>query len=250
MDIPAGQLVVGLTRKEDEFDGDDLAPETQVCSCYNISKNTLVNAVKDGCQSFGEVKARTKAGTGCGGCVPLATSIFNSEMKRLGHTVLAHLCPHFKKSRQDLFMIVKIKKLTTFEDVMNEAGINRGSIGCEICKPAVASILSSLYNEFIMTQTHHQNQDTNDKYLANIQRNGTYSVIPRVPAGEIVSHASYVLLSKTLKSKNLLSDSCKIEAACHCRRKVFSVHKNHRRVRATFTFGTVHYLNFNRQSSL
>lgn len=189
MDIPAGQLVVGLPRQEDEFDGDDLDLETQVCSCYNIPKQVLVNAVKDGCQSFGEVKARTKAGTGCGGCVPLATSIFNSEMKRLGHTVLNYLCPHFKKSRQDLFMIVKIKKLTTFEDVMNEAGINPGSIGCEICKPAVASILSSLYNEFIMTQTHHQNQDTNDKYLANIQRNGTYSVIPRVPAGEIVSHA-------------------------------------------------------------
>lgn len=74
---------------------------------------------------------------------------------------------------------------------MQEAGGNPKSIGCEICKPAVASILSSLYNEFIMAQTHHQNQDTNDKYLANIQRNGSYSVIPRIPAGEIVS-CSYV----------------------------------------------------------
>lgn len=175
-----------MPRNEGEFDGDDLDASAQVCSCYNVSKGAISKAVSSGCKSFGEVKAKTKVGMGCGGCVPLATSIFNAEMKKAGHVIMNHVCPHFKKSRQDLFMIVKFKKLTTFQDIMREAGENPTSIGCEICKPAVASILSSLHNEFVMAPTHHQNQDTNDKYLANIQRNGTYSVVPRVTAGEIV----------------------------------------------------------------
>lgn len=186
MEIAPGQLILGIPRKEGDFDGDDLDSSAQVCSCYNVSKGAILDSVAAGCKSIGEVKARTKAGTGCGGCVPLATSIFNSAMKNAGHVVMNHICPHFQRSRQDLFMIVKIKGLTTFKDIMQEAGQNPDSIGCEICKPAVASILSSLHNEFVMSPAHHQNQDTNDKYLANIQRNGTYSVVPRVPAGEIV----------------------------------------------------------------
>ncbi|KDR83434.1 hypothetical protein GALMADRAFT_235573 [Galerina marginata CBS 339.88] len=185
LETAPGQLILGIPRMEGEFDGDDLDDIAQVCSCYNVSKEAICKSVVAGCKSIGEVKSRTKAGTGCGGCVPLATSIFNSEMRKAGHVVMNHICSHFKRSRQDLFMIVKIKKLTTFGDIMKGAGEIPTSIGCEICKPAVASILSSLHNEFVMTPVHHQNQDTNDKYLANIQRNGTYSVIPRVPAGEI-----------------------------------------------------------------
>ncbi|KAF9569383.1 nitrite reductase NiiA [Agrocybe pediades] len=185
LEIAPGQLILGVPRKEGESEGDDLDASAQICSCYNVSKGAISKAVASGCKSFGEVKAKTKAGMGCGGCVPLATSIFNAEMKKAGHVVMNHLCPHFKKSRQDLFMIVKFKKLATFQDIMREAGENPASIGCEICKPAIASILSSLHNEFVMAPTHHQNQDTNDKYLANIQRNGTYSVVPRVTAGEI-----------------------------------------------------------------
>lgn len=84
-------------------------------------------------------------------------------------------------------MIAKIKRLSSFKEIMLEAGENPQSIGCEVCKPTVASILASLNNEFVMNAEHHQNQDTNDKYLANIQRNGTYSVIPRIAGGEIVS---------------------------------------------------------------
>jgi nitrite reductase (NAD(P)H) len=136
--------------------------------------------------AFGELKAKTKIGTGCGGCVPLATSIFNADMKKAGHTVSTHLCGHFKKNRRELFMVAKIKKLSSFQQIMAEAGENPESIGCEVCKPTVASILASLNNEFVMSSAHHQNQDTNDKYLANIQRNGTYSVIPRIAGGEIV----------------------------------------------------------------
>ncbi|KAF8165052.1 NADPH nitrite reductase [Crassisporium funariophilum] len=185
LEIAPGQLILGVPRKEGESDGDDLDDSAQICSCYNVNKGAISKCVASGCKPFGEVKSQTKITTGCGGCTPLAMSIFNSEMKKAGHVVANHICSHFKRSRQDLFLVVKIKRLTTFGDVMKEAGEHPNGLGCEICKPAVASILSSLHNEFVMAPAHHQNQDTNDKYLANIQRNGTYSVIPRIPAGEI-----------------------------------------------------------------
>lgn len=94
------------------------------------------------------------------------------------------LCPHFKMSRMDLLQVVKIKKLRTFRTIMDTVGID-GSEGCEICKPAIASILASTYNEHVMKPEHHALQDTNDKFMANIQRNGTFSVVPRIPGGEV-----------------------------------------------------------------
>ena len=57
--------------------------------------------------------------------------------------------------------------------------------GCDICKPAVASILASCWNEFVLKPRHAPLQDTNDYFLANMQKDGTYSVVPRVPGGEI-----------------------------------------------------------------
>lgn len=181
-----------MPRKEGESDGDDLDDDAQICSCHNIPKSAITSCIAGGCTSFGELKAKTKIGTGCGGCVPLATSIFNAQMKKAGHSVTNNICPHFKKTRRELFMIIKVKKLVSFKQIMAEVGENPGSIGCEVCKPAVGSILASLNNEFILSGKHHQNQDTNDKYLANIQRNGTYSVIPRIVAGEIVSFPAVV----------------------------------------------------------
>lgn len=66
-------------------------------------------------------------------------------------------------SRVDLFQVVKIKKLKDFRAIMETVGVNPESQGCEICKPAIASILSSLYNEHIMKPEHHGLQDTNDR---------------------------------------------------------------------------------------
>ena len=68
-----------------------------------------------------------------------------------------------------------------------------GGRGGEICKPAVASILAGLWNEPITEEAHHTLQDTNDRFLANIQRGGLYSVVPRVPGGEITPDKLMVL---------------------------------------------------------
>ncbi|KAG5728415.1 Nitrite reductase [NAD(P)H] [Termitomyces sp. T112] len=201
LEVPPSQFIVGTKTGDDE--GGDLDDDAQVCSCHNVMKGDIIQRVRDGtCLTIPDLKAKTKAGTGCGGCIPLVTRIFNAEMKKAGRTLNTNLCPHFAMSRQDLFNVVKVKNLCSFTEIMKAIGVNRSSIGCEICKPAVASILSSLYNEHVMKPTHHQNQDTNDRLMANMQRNGTFSVVPRIPAGEI-SPDGLIVIGKVAKKYGL-----------------------------------------------
>ena len=193
LEVAPSEFILGASKGGDD-DGSDLTDDTQICSCHNVTKGDVAKVVRDGtCKSIGEVKTCTKAGTGCGGCMPLVQSIFNAEMKAMGAEVLNHLCPHFEYSRADLFHIIYVKKLKTFSDVMKQCGKESESLGCEVCKPALASILASLYNQHILDKPLHGLQDTNDKFLANIQRNGTFSVIPRVAAGEITADKLIVI---------------------------------------------------------
>jgi len=154
----------------------------QICSCNNVSKGTLCAAVGSGCTTVGQLKSKTKAGSTCGGCVPLVTQILKAELTRRGVATNNHLCEHFAFSRQQLFHLVRVGELRSFDAVLARHG--RG-IGCDICKPAVASILASCWNDFVLAKDKQPLQDTNDYYLANIQKDGTYSVVPRVPGGEI-----------------------------------------------------------------
>lgn len=194
LDMPPSQLILGANKGGDDDGGDDLDDDTQICSCHNVSKGDVVNVVKDGtCKSLGEVKSCTKAGTGCGGCMPLVTSIFNKTMAALGNEVKNNLCPHFTYSRAELYHIIMVKRLTTFAQVLQEAGAEGASVGCEVCKPAVASCFASLWNQHVMGAAHHGLQDTNDRWLGNIQRNGTFSVVPRVAAGEITPDKMIVM---------------------------------------------------------
>lgn len=202
LDIPPSQLILGASKEGDEG-GDDLDDDTQICSCHNVTKGDVCNVVKDGtCRSIGDVKSCTKAGTGCGGCMPLVTSIFNAQMKAMGNEVKNHLCPHFNYSRADLYNIISVKKLTTLQEVMKEAGNDPESQGCEACKPSIGSIFASLYNKHVMDKPVHGLQETNDRYLGNIQRNGTYSVVPRVSAGEITPD-KLIVIGNVAKKYNL-----------------------------------------------
>ncbi|KXU90976.1 nitrite reductase [Caballeronia megalochromosomata] len=154
----------------------------QICSCNNVSKAEICAAVCAGATSIGAMKSSCKAGASCGGCVPLVTQVMKSEMKRQGLAVNNHLCEHFPYSRQELYHIARVEGHRTFGALLARHGKGRG---CDICKPAVASILASCWNEFVLKKEHASLQDSNDYYLANIQRDGTYSVVPRMPGGEV-----------------------------------------------------------------
>jgi nitrite reductase (NADH) large subunit len=160
-----------------------LSPTATVCSCNNVDKARICRAISDdGVCDVPGLKAATAAGTGCGGCVPLVTQLLEHELAAAGVELSNDLCEHFAYSRRELFDIVRVHRITSFSELL--AGHGRGR-GCEICKPAVASMLASCANGYILDGEQAALQDTNDHFLANLQRDGTYSVVPRVPGGEI-----------------------------------------------------------------
>ena len=169
---------------------DMLADTALICSCNNVSKGAIVQAVGEGCASIDALKKATKCATSCGGCAPLAKQVMDAAMKKRGYTVVNQLCEHFPHSRQELFHLVRINEIRDFDRAIRSHGRGRG---CDICKPAIASILASCWNEMILQPKHASLQDTNDRFLANLQKDGTYSVVPRVPGGEITPDKLVVL---------------------------------------------------------
>ncbi|ROR26548.1 nitrite reductase (NADH) large subunit [Comamonas sp. BIGb0124] len=161
---------------------DSLPDSAQMCSCNNVSKGQLCAAIADGAHTIGDLKACSKAGTSCGGCVPLVTQVLKAELKRQGVAVNNHLCEHFPYSRQELHHLVRVGKIRTFADLLHKHGKGHG---CDICKPTAANILASCWNDFVLNRDQAPLQDSNDYFLGNIQKDGTYSIVPRVAAGEI-----------------------------------------------------------------
>ncbi|MFT5756518.1 MAG: nitrite reductase (NADH) large subunit [Alteromonadaceae bacterium] len=180
--------------------GVDALPTTaQICSCYDVTKQDLCNAISDGAHDIAALKSCTSAGTGCGGCVPLVTQVLNSELAKAGVSINTDLCRHFAYSRIELFDIIRVKQIRTFDALLAECG--RGD-GCEICKPAAASMLASLWNEHVLAEELVGLQDTNDNYLGNMQKDGSYSIVPRIPAGEITPE-HLILIGSIAKEYNL-----------------------------------------------
>lgn len=187
LELPESPEALILPQSELALPGpDELPASATICSCLNVSKGQIVHAVANGYHSIGAVKAETGASKGCGGCGPLLKTVVDQELASLGVSVDKSLCPHFAQDRQGIFHICQVEGIRTFEELLAKHG--RGgptSRGCDVCKPAVASILAALWNEYVLDKKHAGLQDTNDARLANMQKNGTYSVVPRIPGGEI-----------------------------------------------------------------
>ncbi|AHM62056.1 nitrite reductase (NAD(P)H) large subunit [Flammeovirgaceae bacterium 311] len=158
-----------------------LPDEALICSCESVTKGMICSAVsEDDVTTVDGMKKCCKAGTGCGGCIPLVKDLINETLKANGTYIKNVVCEHFDHSRQELFDLLKINEIHTYDEALDQFG--KGD-GCELCKPTIASILASLWNDVIVKQ--QPIQDSNDRFLANIQKGGTYSVVPRIPGGEI-----------------------------------------------------------------
>ncbi len=194
MDLPEHPDALILPNRDgggaDLFGPDALPDTAQLCSCYDVSKGDIVDAVEGGCCTMADIKATTEAGTGCGGCVQLVTNVLNNELEKRGVEVNTDLCEHFGYTRQELFHICKVEEIKDFDTLLSKHGKGHG---CEICKQAVGSIFASLWNAYALEEDKIPLQDTNDNYLGNMQKDGTYSVIPRVPGGEITPEKLIVL---------------------------------------------------------
>ena len=159
-----------------------LPAQAQVCSCHNVSKGDICAAVQSGCGDMAAVKQCTRAATGCGGCAALVKQVMEHQLATLGVEVKKDICEHFAYSRQELYHLIRVGELQSWEALLAAHG--RGH-GCEVCKPLAASLLASCWNDYLLKPAHLPLQDTNDRYFANIQKDGSYSVVPRVPGGEI-----------------------------------------------------------------
>ncbi len=171
--------------------GVDALPDTaQICSCNNVSKGGLCAAISQGCSTMAALKSETRASATCGGCAALVKQVLDAELKRQGVAVNNHLCEHFAYSRQEIYHLVRINNIRSFDELLERFGQGHG---CDICKPASASILASCWNDYVLDQRHVGLQDTNDNFLANLQKDGSYSVVPRVPGGEITPEKLIVI---------------------------------------------------------
>jgi nitrite reductase (NADH) large subunit len=165
-----------------------LPGDAPICTCNTVSKGTITAAIQQqGADTVAKVKQCTRAGTTCGSCVPTLARL----LADCGVEQAADLCEHFGHSRAELFEIIRATGIGTFSELIARHG--NGGRGCDICKPVVASILASLGHEHILTGEQAALQDTNDHFLANLQRNGTYSVVPRIPGGEITPQKLMVI---------------------------------------------------------
>ncbi len=203
MKVPedAEALIISTSGEGVSMGVESLPDTAMICSCENVSKAAICNTVKDGKTDIAQIKACTKAGTGCGGCMPMVKDLVNYTLTEMGVEVKNVICEHFAYSRQELFHLIKVKNLQTYKEILKEYGTG---CGCEVCKPAVNNIIAGLYNLKVVEQD--TTLDTNDRFLANIQRGGTYSVVPRVAGGEITPE-KLIVLGEVAKKYDLY---CKI----------------------------------------
>ncbi|MGB3054991.1 MAG: nitrite reductase large subunit NirB [Acidimicrobiales bacterium] len=190
---PAMLLARGPQAEGDAAAGGGLAAlpaEAVICTCENVTKGQIEEAVAKGCPDVAAVTCVTKGGSGCGGCVPQMTTLVNLALRAKGVEVSTDLCPHFAYTRVDLFELVRIHQYRTFAEVIEAHGTGDG---CEICKPVIGSVLATVVNEHVLDDDRAAIQDTNDRFLANMQKDGTYSVVPRIPGGEITPEGLIVI---------------------------------------------------------
>jgi len=200
IDLPAHPESLILPNVEKPVMGIDNLPDTAtICSCYNVTKGAICSAVENGAYSVSDVKTVTSAGSGCGGCAPMVKDTVSYQLTAMGFEVNNDLCEHFAYSRQDLYSLIRVHGIKTFDELLTEHGSGHG---CEICKPTVASILASCWNDYVLKTELTPLQDSNDYYLGNIQKDGTYSVVPRVPGGEITAD-KLIVLGQVAKQFNL-----------------------------------------------
>lgn len=192
-------LILGSRGGESMAMGANDLPDTAViCSCENVTKGAICGSITDGsCETFSDVAKLTKATSGCGGCKPMVVDLVKAAQKSLGKEVKDTVCEHFAYSRQELYDIIKINKFTNHNEVLGVIG--KGD-GCEVCRPVLSSIFSSIYND--TANKHVTSQDSNDRFLANIQRNGTYSVVPRMAGGEVTAE-KLIAIGEVAKEYNL-----------------------------------------------
>ncbi len=162
--------------------GEDAAalPDSHtVCGCNGVSKGAIIEAVHaEGVCTLAQLKDKTRAATGCGSCAGLCQSLLKAVAPDYAEEKAKVLCDCVAFTQDQLREIIRSQKLKSVQEVLDIYG---NGIGCEICKPALSYLV-----DVVCEGGHKEDRSArfvNDRVHANIQRDGTFSVIPRMRGG-------------------------------------------------------------------
>ncbi|GIO36677.1 nitrite reductase [NAD(P)H] [Paenibacillus antibioticophila] len=158
-----------------------MADDEIICGCNGVSKGTIVEAVKGGCGTVGEIKACTKASGSCGGCKPLVEGLLQLYGDGVsGEPVKEGICGCTSLGREEIVESIRAMSLKSVKEVMNVLEWHEPE-GCSKCRPALNYYLGMLWpTEYV---DEKESRFVNERYHANIQKDGTFSVVPRIYGG-------------------------------------------------------------------
>ncbi|WP_461610261.1 nitrite reductase large subunit NirB [Cytobacillus kochii] len=160
-----------------------MSPDEIICGCNGVSKETIVEAIQgQGCTSVDQIKACTSASRSCGGCKPLITDLLHDS---LGgdfdeSAQKEPICSCTTLSRDEVVEEIRLKGLTHVKEVMFVLGWASDE-GCSKCRPAINYYLGMVSPT--QYKDERESRYVNERMHANIQKDGTYSVVPRMYGG-------------------------------------------------------------------
>ena len=162
--------------------GNDVAamPDTAtICGCVGVTKGAIISAIHDrGVNTLSQLKETTRASTGCGSCTALCQDLLRAVAPEFEEEAKTVLCGCVPFAEDKLREILRSQRLRSVQDVLEIYGNGQG---CEVCKPALSYMLDMLW-----CGDHDEDRSArfiNDRVHANIQKDGTFSVIPRIRGG-------------------------------------------------------------------
>jgi nitrite reductase (NADH) large subunit len=158
----------------------DLPDDAQICNCNGVSKRQIVDAIQiRSCQSVSKVGACTKAGMGCGSCTSLVAQLLESCLGEVGYDATEHYyVPGVALEKSQLVAEIKNRGIKSVSDVFAQLG---GGTEDAASKVGLASLLKTLWpGEY---EDERDARFINDRVHANIQKDGTFSVVPRIYGG-------------------------------------------------------------------
>jgi nitrite reductase (NADH) large subunit len=156
-----------------------MADSEAVCGCLGVTKGAIINAVHQfGIRTMSQLKDRTRASTGCGSCSGMCAQLLKAVAPEFEDDKQKVLCSCVPFPQEKVREIVRSQKLRSVQEVLDIYG---NGTGCEVCKPALSYMV-----EMVWCGDHEEDRSArfiNDRVHANIQKDGTFSVVPRMRGG-------------------------------------------------------------------
>jgi len=173
---------LGLLGEASQATAAELPETAQVCNCNGVCKGAIVAAIREqGLGSTQEVVAVTRAGSGCGSCKPVVSELLAIERAGAAEEP-AYLCPCRKLTREAVGEAVREQDLRSVSELSSACGAGRD---CGACKPGLSYLIEERQKARFRSERHAKY--INDRVHANIQNDGTFSVVPRIRGGVVTS---------------------------------------------------------------